>query len=72
MTVITAEMIPDVQSTEDLRHLAIDKVGIKSIRHPVKVADKSGGVQHTVAMFSMYVHLPTISRGRTCPASSRS
>ncbi len=63
MTVITAEMIPDVQSTEDLRHLAIDKVGIKSIRHPVKVADKSGGVQHTVAMFSMYVHLPHNFKG---------
>lgn len=63
MTVITAETIPDVQSTEDLRHLAIDKVGIKSIRHPVKVADKSGGVQHTVAIFNMYVHLPHNFKG---------
>ncbi|MEK9964179.1 MAG: GTP cyclohydrolase, FolE2/MptA family, partial [Betaproteobacteria bacterium] len=33
--------IPDVQSSPDKRHLAIDKVGIKSIRHPIKVADKS-------------------------------
>ena len=59
----SAENIPDVQSSADLRRLAIDKVGIKSIRHPVKVADKSGGVQHTVAMFNMYVHLPHNFKG---------
>ncbi|MEK9826480.1 MAG: GTP cyclohydrolase, FolE2/MptA family, partial [Methylotenera sp.] len=29
--------IEDVQNTVDTRHLAIDKVGIKSIRHPVVV-----------------------------------
>jgi GTP cyclohydrolase IB len=55
--------IEDVQNTPDIRHLAIDKVGIKSIRHPVKVKDKSGGVQHTVAMFNMYVHLPHNFKG---------
>src|SRR5574340_90427 len=55
--------IADVQSTPDTRHLAIDKVGIKSIRHPVKVADKSGGVQHTIAVFNMYVHLPHNFKG---------
>ena len=55
--------IEDVQNTPDVRHLAIDKVGIKSIRHPVKVKDKSGGVQHTVAMFDMYVHLPHNFKG---------
>ena len=58
-----ADNIPDVQSTEDLRRLAINKVGIKSIRHPVKVADRSGGVQHTVAIFNMYVHLPHNFKG---------
>ena len=55
--------IPDVQSTADTRRLAIDKVGIKSIRHPVRVRDKSGGVQHTVANFNMYVHLPHNFKG---------
>ncbi|OYY06081.1 MAG: GTP cyclohydrolase I FolE2, partial [Mehylophilales bacterium 35-46-6] len=44
-------------------HLAIDKVGIKSIRHPVVVKDKSGGEQHTVAVFNMYVHLPQHFKG---------
>jgi len=55
--------IPDVQATPDTRHLAIDRVGIKSIRHPVKVAERSGGVQHTVAMFDMYVGLPHHFKG---------
>ena len=55
--------IPDVQSSADTRHLAIDKVGIKAIRHPVRVADKSGGVQHTIATFNMYVGLPHNFKG---------
>jgi len=55
--------IPDVQATPDTRHLAIDRVGIKSIRHPVKVAERAGGVQHTIAMFNMYVGLPHHFKG---------
>jgi GTP cyclohydrolase I len=55
--------IPDIQSSADDRQLAIDRVGIKAIRHPVRVADKSGGVQHTVALFNMYVHLPHNFKG---------
>ena len=48
--------IEDVQNYPDARHLAIDRVGIKSIRHPVKVMDKSSGVQHTIANFSIMVN----------------
>jgi len=55
--------IADVQSTPDTRHIAIDRVGIKAIRHPVKVANKDGGVQHTVAVFNMYVDLPHNFKG---------
>ncbi|MGH8728254.1 MAG: GTP cyclohydrolase FolE2 [Burkholderiales bacterium] len=55
--------IPDVQSTPDTRQLPIDKVGIKAIRHPVRVADRSGGIQHTIATFNMYVHLPHRFKG---------
>lgn len=64
MTQVTpANPIEDVQNTVDTRHIAIDKVGIKAIRHPVIVKDKSGGEQHTVAMFNMYVHLPQQFKG---------
>jgi len=55
--------IPDVQNSVDTRHLAIDKVGIKSIRHPVKVTDKASGIQHTIANFNMYVGLPHNFKG---------
>ena len=58
-----SNFIPDVQSSADTRHLAIDRVGIKGIRHPVKVKDKSVGVQHTIATFNMYVHLPHNFKG---------
>src|SRR5712671_3032738 len=55
--------IPDVQGSEDTRRLAIDKVGIKSIRHPVLVKERGGGAQHTIAMFNMYVGLPHHFKG---------
>ena len=55
--------IADVQNSEDTRRLAIDQVGIKSIRHPVKVSERSGGVQHTIANFNMYVRLPHHFKG---------
>jgi GTP cyclohydrolase I len=55
--------IPDVQSTPDSRKLAIDKVGVKAIRHPMRIQERSGGVQHTVATFNMYVGLPHHFKG---------
>lgn len=55
--------IADVQSSPDTRHLPIDKVGIKDIRHPVLVKDRSQGVQHTIACFKMYVELPHNFKG---------
>ncbi len=55
--------IADVQSSADTRHIAIDKVGIKSIRHPVRIKDRNGAEQHTVATFSMYVFLPHNFKG---------
>ena len=55
--------IADVQGSPDTRRLAIDRVGIKSIRHPVKIQERSGGVQHTIAMFNMYVGLPHQFKG---------
>ena len=63
---MTAELtapMPDVQASADSRNIAINKVGIKSIRHPVRVADRDGGVQHSVGVFDMYVHLPQHFKG---------
>src|SRR5918997_1238536 len=55
--------IPDVQATPDSRKLAIDKVGVKAIRHPVKIQERRGEVQHTIAQFNMYVGLPHQFKG---------
>ena len=55
--------IQDTQNTPDTRHIAIDKVGIKNIKHPVVVNDRSGREQHTVADFNMYVNLPEEYKG---------
>ncbi len=55
--------IEDVQASADTRRIAINKVGIKDIRHPVRVADRSEGEQHTIANFSMYVYLPHNFKG---------
>jgi len=55
--------IADVQGSADSRRIAIDKVGIKDIRHPVRVGDRNEGEQHTVATFNMYVYLPHNFKG---------
>ena len=55
--------IADVQSHRDNRAIAINKVGIKDIRHPVRVRDRTEGEQHTIANFNMYVFLPHNFKG---------
>ena len=55
--------VEDVQSRADTRRIPINKVGIKDIRHPVKLKDRSSGEQHTVATFNMYVNLPHDFKG---------
>ena len=59
----TPHSIPDVQGAPDGRRLAIDRVGIKGIRHPMRIAERGGGTQHTVATFDMLVGLPHHFKG---------
>ena len=63
MSDIKTDAIADVQNSEDTRQIAINKVGIKDVRHPVKVMDRSEGEQHTIANFNMYVNLPHNFKG---------
>src|SRR5471030_3382299 len=55
--------VEDVQARADTRQIPINQVGIKDIRHPVKVKDRTTGEQHTVATFNMYVNLPHNFKG---------
>jgi len=63
VTTPAAASIEDVQAHVDTRRLPINKVGVKDIFHPVRVKDRSGGEQHTVANFNMYVFLPHNFKG---------
>lgn len=58
-----AETIPDVQGSEDSRQMAINRVGIKALRHPLQVKDSDGAVVSTVAQANMYVNLPHDVKG---------
>ena len=55
--------VEDVQGRADHRRIPINRVGIKDIRHPVKVKDRATGEQHTIASFNMFVNLPHDFKG---------
>ena len=54
--------LPDVQSHADHRQLAIDRVGVKSLVHPVMIQTASGP-QPSVATVDMTVSLPPEVKG---------
>ncbi len=56
-------MLPDVQSSADPRHIAIDRVGVKSVRHPVNILGAGGRVQPSIGTFDMYVSLSPEVKG---------
>lgn len=53
----------DVQNSLDDRKIKIDKVGVKEIRYPIVVLDRSHEAQHTVGTVEMYVDLPHHFKG---------
>jgi len=55
--------LPDVQNHSDTRNLPINQVGIKALRHPVQLAGRNGGVQHSIATFNMLVALSAAHKG---------
>ncbi len=56
-------MLPDIQNSESNNKIPINKVGIKDLKYPVKVFDKTNKYQHTIADVSMYVDLPAHYKG---------
>ncbi len=54
--------MPDVQSRRDLRQLPIQRVGIKSLRYPLRV-NVAGQVQTTVGTWTLDVALPAEQKG---------
>ena len=54
--------IPDTQSARDERHLAIQRVGVKSVRYPLQLRI-GNTVSPTVAMWDLDVALPAEQKG---------
>jgi GTP cyclohydrolase IB len=54
--------IPDTQSEADERHLAIQHVGVRALRYPLRV-QVAGQVQTTAATWSLDVALPAEKKG---------
>ncbi|MCL4799481.1 MAG: GTP cyclohydrolase I FolE2 [Burkholderiales bacterium] len=55
--------LPDIQATPDGRSMPIERVGIRSVRHPILVARPDGTSHPTVATVDMYVGLPHDVKG---------
>ncbi len=59
---IDALHIPDTQSARDERHLAIQRVGVRSVRYPLQLKIE-GAVLPTVADWALDVALPAEQKG---------
>ena len=59
---LTGQM-PDVQGSLDERRLAIQRVGVKGVRYPVRWRTADGSIQPAVGNFALYVALPEDQKG---------
>jgi GTP cyclohydrolase I len=55
--------LADIQAHADERSMAIDRVGVRGIRHPIGFERTDGSTLPTVATIDMYVGLPSDLRG---------
>ncbi len=53
----------DTQSEPDSRQISIDRVGVKALRFPIQIRDKSHVVQNTIATAALTVDLPHQHKG---------
>jgi GTP cyclohydrolase FolE2 len=63
MNPLEAPVLRDIQNLPDNRDIAIDAVGIASLRYPVLIADRDSDAQRTVATAAMDVDLPAHLKG---------
>jgi GTP cyclohydrolase I len=55
--------LPDVHKGPERRKLALDRAGVKDLRYPICVLDRTQGQQHTLATIDMSVSLPQRNKG---------
>ncbi|MGH7942334.1 MAG: GTP cyclohydrolase FolE2 [Limisphaerales bacterium] len=58
-----APQLRDKQNERDFRRLRIDKVGVRGMRFPIQVRDKTRAFQNTIATIGMFVDLPHHFKG---------
>jgi len=64
MNQMTPEFVmPDVQSSVDVRQIPIQRVGVKAVRHPLLVTTGNGDAQPTVGTWNLDVHLSADQKG---------
>lgn len=60
---IAGTPLVDIQSSQDERNIAIDKVGVKKVKYPIQVRERDNGPQHSVGTFTLTVDLPKEFKG---------
>ena len=53
----------DIQSTQDTREVPLQKVGVKNVKYPRQVLDKSRKTQSTTGTVNLFVNLPHNFKG---------
>ncbi len=53
----------DIQSQRDPREIPINKVGVKGVKYPINLLDRSNKVQQTIGEIDLFVNLPHNFRG---------
>ena len=53
----------DIQNEEDTREVPLQKVGVKNVKYPVMVFDKTKKYQNTTASVNLFVNLPHNFKG---------
>lgn len=59
---LTAPLV-DIQATPDERQIAIDRVGVRRVKHPIGLRERGGGLQPALGEFSLTVDLPKEFKG---------
>lgn len=59
----TLGQLPDMQNTRDERNIPIDKVGVRGVKYPISVLDRTDERQHTIGDFTLTVNLPHHFKG---------
>ena len=53
----------DIQNTQDTREVPLQKVGVKNVKYPLQVLDKSRKTQSTTGTVNLFVNLPHNFKG---------